>query len=71
MAKKDMKRCLTSPIICVIQIKTKMRYPHTGQNGHHQKVYIAREGLKKGKPPTLLVGMQMYTTTTEKSMQDS
>ena len=48
-----------------------MRYPHTGQNGHHQKVYIAREGLRKGKPPTLLVGMQMYTATTEKSMQDS
>ena len=71
MSKKDMKRCLTSPIISEIQIKTKMRYPHTGQNGPHQKVYIAREGLRKGKPSVLLVGRQAHTATTEKSMQAS
>ena len=71
MAEKDMKRCLTSPIISEIQIKTKMRYLHTGQNGPHQKVYIARKGLRKGKPSALLVGRQVHTATTEKSMQAS
>ena len=66
-----MKRWLTSPIISEIQIETKMRNPHTGQNGHHQKVYIAREGLRKGKPSTLLLGRQTYTATTEKGMEVS
>ena len=39
MAKKRMKKHLTSLIIREMQIKTKMRLlTHTGQNSHHQKL---------------------------------
>ena len=45
--------------------------PHTGQNGHHQKVYkqqMLKRVWKKGNPLALLVGMQIDKATMKDSM---
>jgi hypothetical protein len=72
MAKKHMKKCLPSPAIKEMQIKTTLRF-------HLTPVRIAivntttnnRCGENAGKrnPFTLLVGMQTSTTTLEKNVE--
>ena len=53
-----MKRCLTVLIIREMQIKTTMRYNHTGQNGHHQNSSNKPwRGYGEKETPTLLVEM--------------
>ena len=45
---------------------------HTGQNGHHQKIYtqyMRERKWRKGNPLALLIGMQFDKTSMEKSMQ--
>ena len=45
---------------------------HAGQNGCHQKVYkqyMLLRVLRKGDPPTLLVGMQTSAATMENSVE--
>ena len=56
------------------QIDTDQNYnevsPHTSQTGHHQKGYkyqMVQRMWRNSKPPTLLVGMQTGTATTENS----
>ena len=44
----------------------------TSQNGHHQKnlqIKNAREGVEKGNPLALLVGMKIDTATMENSLE--
>ena len=61
IAKSHMKRCSTSMIIREMKIKTTMRYHLISvrmifikKNLH---ITSAREGVEKGDPPTLFVGM--------------
>ena len=52
-----------------MKMKTTMKYHLTPiMNDHHQKslqTINAGEGVGKGNPPTLLVGMQIGTATME------
>ena len=72
MANKHMKRCSTSLIIREMQIQTTLRYPLTlVRMAAIQKSTSnnAGEGVEKGNPLTLLVGMQTSTATMENSVE--
>ena len=61
--------CLSDILISSL---VKCLSPHSGQNGHHQKVYnqsMLERVWRKGNPPTLLVGMQTSTATMENSVE--
>ena len=72
MAKRYIKRCST-PLIRETQIKTTMRHHLTPAriewlSAKRLQTINTREGLEKGSPPMLLVGMDIGTATTENSM---
>ena len=72
MANKQMKRCSTLLIIREMKIRTKMRYHLTPVRMTIIKKSIklnAGEGVEKGNPPALLVGMQIDTATMEDGMK--
>ena len=59
--KKSHERISTSLKIREVEIKTARRLsPHTGQNGHCQKVYkqeMLERVWRKGNPSTLMLGI--------------
>ena len=67
-----MERCSTTRIIREMQIKTTMRYHLTPVRMaviKRQEITSAGEGVEKGNPPTLLVGMSLGAATVENSMK--
>jgi len=72
MAKKHMKRCLTSLIIREMKMKTTIRYHLTLVRMAAIKslqAINAREGVEKRESLTLLLGMQTSTATMENSVE--
>ena len=72
MANKNMKRCSTLFIIREMQIKITMKYhlmPVRTTTIKSLQTINAGEGVEKGNPLTLLVGIQTDTATMENSVE--
>ena len=71
MSREHMKRCSTSAIIKERQIKTTFRYHHLWEEWLSSKTTNSKcwRECGKGKLLTLLVGMQIDTTTMDSTME--